>query len=231
MSQNLLNTFDVVVVGAGPAGAMAAIEAVRSGLSVAIIKKTVLPRRKVCAGGLVKRAVSLIPKEISFPIEQQCHSITLSVDDANIDFTQQRQNLVTMVCRSAFDMALIQYAKSLGVQLFDESSVTNISPMPTHINIQTNLANFQAKYLVFAEGATARLSNQFWADERLLLPSLEADVYVSPEQHDSLKHSAIFDFGVFTGGYGWIFPKCGHFSICQVPSVCRPSSYLPHLEA
>lgn len=118
-----------------------------------------------------------------------------------------------MVCRSAFDMALIQHAKSLGVQLFDESNVTNVSPMPEHIDIQTNHANFQAKYLVFAEGATARLSNQFWADERLLLPSLEADVYVSPEQHDSLKHSAIFDFGVFTDGYGWIFPKGDHFSI------------------
>ena len=61
--------FDVVVVGAGPAGAMSAIKVAEGGLSVAIIDQAALPRRKVCAGGLVKRAVSLIPHEIHYPIE------------------------------------------------------------------------------------------------------------------------------------------------------------------
>ncbi len=41
-------TFDILVVGAGPAGSTAAIEFARQGRSVAIIEKAAFPRRKVC---------------------------------------------------------------------------------------------------------------------------------------------------------------------------------------
>ncbi len=40
--------FDVVVVGAGPAGSTVAIELARAGWSVALIERQRFPRRKVC---------------------------------------------------------------------------------------------------------------------------------------------------------------------------------------
>ncbi len=42
------DTFDVVIVGAGPAGSTAAILLARAGWSVAIVEKQRFPRRKVC---------------------------------------------------------------------------------------------------------------------------------------------------------------------------------------
>ena len=39
---------DAVIVGAGPAGASAAILLARAGWSVALVEKTPFPRRKVC---------------------------------------------------------------------------------------------------------------------------------------------------------------------------------------
>ena len=44
------NTFDVVIIGAGPAGSSAAILLAGAGWSVALIEKQLFPRRKV--GGL-----------------------------------------------------------------------------------------------------------------------------------------------------------------------------------
>ena len=41
-------TYDAIIVGAGPAGATAAILLARAGWSVALIEKQNFPRRKVC---------------------------------------------------------------------------------------------------------------------------------------------------------------------------------------
>jgi len=40
--------FDVAIVGAGPAGAAAAILLARAGWSVALVERQAFPRRKVC---------------------------------------------------------------------------------------------------------------------------------------------------------------------------------------
>lgn len=44
----LTQNFDVLVIGSGPAGATAALLLARFGFSVAIVEKSVFPRRKVC---------------------------------------------------------------------------------------------------------------------------------------------------------------------------------------
>ena len=48
---------DVIVVGAGPAGATTAYHLARTGLDVLLLEKTAFPREKVCGDGLTPRAV------------------------------------------------------------------------------------------------------------------------------------------------------------------------------
>ena len=43
-----MSSFDLIVIGAGPAGGTAALTAARAGLRVAIVEKCSFPRRKVC---------------------------------------------------------------------------------------------------------------------------------------------------------------------------------------
>ncbi|MEM7075912.1 MAG: FAD-dependent oxidoreductase, partial [Pseudomonadota bacterium] len=47
-----MERFDIVILGAGPAGSAAAVTARARGLSVALIDKARFPRDKLC-GGLV----------------------------------------------------------------------------------------------------------------------------------------------------------------------------------
>jgi len=48
---------DVIVVGAGPAGATTAFYLAQSGLDVLLLEKSRFPREKVCGDGLPPRAV------------------------------------------------------------------------------------------------------------------------------------------------------------------------------
>ena len=54
-------TFDLIVIGGGPAGAMAAYHAARAGLSVLILEKASFPRLKPCGGGLTIKTIARIP--------------------------------------------------------------------------------------------------------------------------------------------------------------------------
>ncbi len=51
--------YDVVVVGAGPAGSSAACTVARSGRSVLLIDKAEFPRDKCCGDGLTTMALRL----------------------------------------------------------------------------------------------------------------------------------------------------------------------------
>ena len=48
---------DVIVVGAGPAGASTAFHLAQAGLDVLLLEKCQFPREKVCGDGLTPRAV------------------------------------------------------------------------------------------------------------------------------------------------------------------------------
>ncbi len=57
--------YQVIIIGAGPAGSMAGYFLAKSGFRVLILEKSSFPRRKVCAGGLTHRAYQQIPFNIN----------------------------------------------------------------------------------------------------------------------------------------------------------------------
>ena len=56
MGNILKNTYDVVIVGAGPSGAATARGLALAGLSVLVIEKKKLPRYKMCSGMIFKES-------------------------------------------------------------------------------------------------------------------------------------------------------------------------------
>lgn len=55
-----MNTWDVIVIGAGPAGALSAICSARSGASTLLVESKRFPRPKVCGGCLNASAIGLL---------------------------------------------------------------------------------------------------------------------------------------------------------------------------
>jgi flavin-dependent dehydrogenase len=67
--------YDVVIVGAGPAGAVLAYLPAKAGAEVLLLEKKVFPRYKACGGGLTQRALDSLPFEVDEVIEERVHTV------------------------------------------------------------------------------------------------------------------------------------------------------------
>ena len=57
-----MNTYDAIVIGAGPAGSTTALLLAKAGWSVAIVEKAEFPRRKVCGEFISAPALTLLTR-------------------------------------------------------------------------------------------------------------------------------------------------------------------------
>jgi geranylgeranyl reductase family protein len=208
-------TPDVAVVGAGPAGATAALVLARAGVDVTLIDRAPLPRDKTCGGGVVARALELLPPDVEFPVERRLGRVESRFVDAGVAVTVERETpLVHMARRAPLDLALAEAARAAGATLRAPCTVERVSLMPDHAELETSRGPLRARFLVAADGATGPTARAAgWAEPLTCVPALEAEIAVRPRLLAELGDRARFDLGVPAGGYGWVFPKADHLSV------------------
>jgi geranylgeranyl reductase family protein len=206
--------FDAVVIGSGPSGAMSAYEMAKAGLKVAILEKDLLPRYKTCGGGLVFRGRDMLPFDISSAIEREYPDVAVYFEEMENPISAHREfPIITMVMRDKLDHLLINEAVKLGAQLIDGQALKSLD-FGNQIKVITEEQAFLTTYIVGADGVlstTAKLAG--WTETRKLIPALEFEVGVNPEDFERLSKEVRFDFDVIPNGYGWCFPKANHLSI------------------
>lgn len=111
--------YDVIVVGAGPAGATAAKILAENGRKVLLAEKFKLPRYKSCSGQLIKKSLDLVERYFGEPVPE---SVTCSpaenrgmvfTDDTGRTFLFEQPEL--NVWRSLFDAWIAKKAETAGL--------------------------------------------------------------------------------------------------------------------
>ena len=208
------NIFDVAIVGCGPAGSSAAFQLARYGMKVAILEKSSMPRYKPCGGGIVYKALSYIPVDISPVIERRCFSVSLGMVSANKNFIIQRDfPIITMIMRDKFDLILSNAAVDAQVKIFQNCKVRDIKFEKKPILV-TSVGDIKADFIIGADGAVSTVARKSgWRETRDIVPSVNWEIFVQDKDLDRFDNMARFDFGLFSGGYAWLFPKKDHLSI------------------
>jgi flavin-dependent dehydrogenase len=110
------STWDVVVIGAGPAGTLAARQSALAGLSTLIVDAKRFPREKVCGGYLNARALRVLQhNELLHILPRQPNSKVLTL---NLAIGHKRACFPLppgqVICRATFDAALLENARAAG---------------------------------------------------------------------------------------------------------------------
>ncbi len=226
------NSYDVIVVGSGPAGACAAWRLAKAGVAVAVLEKAALPRYKTCGGGVVGRAMRVLPVDVRHVVEQDCHTAQLHISPAGLSFTTHREApIVSMTMRSRFDFALLSAAQAAGAIVQQKCAVNAIASHADFVTVFTNRGSMRAKFVVAADGALGMVGRTMgMEDGRILIPALEYEVTVPHDRLDAFHDTARFDFGLLPHGYAWAFPKRDHLSIGVLSMTKRGRDFKQSIE-
>jgi geranylgeranyl reductase family protein len=223
----LNKSHDVIVVGAGPAGATLAYELAKKGIGVLVLEKEKLPRYKCCAGGVTSKAAKLLDFDISEIVEDVIYELSFTFNLGSPYLGQHSQPLIYTVMRDVFDHFLVLKAQQLGAMLMDGQKVTQIQMSADWVEISTADNIFRSRLAVGADGAYSVVARELGMGRGIeYLMGIESEVVVSQEELAKWKSRVRVDLGCVPGGYAWVFPKRNHLSV----GVGCPASRARHLD-
>jgi geranylgeranyl reductase family protein len=217
---------DVIVVGAGPAGATTAFYLAQSGLDVLLLEKATFPREKVCGDGLTPRAVkALVGMGISVGEQDGwVRNKGLRVIGAGKRLELAWPELASYpgygLVRTRHDMdeTLARRAQKAGARLLEGVNVTGpvlhertgrISGVTARLADGEGERRYAARVVVAADGNSSRLSVAMGLpkrDDRPLGVAVRT-YYQTPRHDDDYLESwlDLWDGDRLLPGYGWIF--------------------------
>lgn len=167
---------DVVIIGAGPAGAVAAYHLARAGRSVLVLERRSLPRFHVGESQVpycseLIREMGLWPAILraGYPLKRGAEFIFPDGDFRRTDFADQgagRQPVAFQVERGHFDHLLIQHAVRAGAYLLeralvDELLVSGDRVVGVRYEIDGVVREIRADHVLDAGGRAAKTAKMF----------------------------------------------------------------------
>jgi geranylgeranyl reductase family protein len=200
---------DLIVVGAGPAGAAAAVTARRAGLAVLILDRARFPRDKLCGGGITGRC------------RDHLDAVFGPGAAAGLCLATQRVRLcgadrvlaeipdappLQMTMRRGFDAALVAQAVQAGAHLVEGARVVAVDAAAGSVVLDDG-RRFSAPVVIGADGVNSAAARALFGrahDAATIGFALEVEL-PGPDPDGWVE----IDLSAAAWGYGWAFPKAG----------------------
>jgi geranylgeranyl reductase family protein len=205
-----MKQFDVIIVGAGPAGSFAAERLAHAGLRVALFDGRPEGEPKACGGGVTSKALKAWPHLLE--------AVGRTIDELDM-YSPSGKHLhlkldepFAVYSRIAFDTFLRERAREAGAHVFaGKVSGQGFKRSDNAWTIKTTSGEeFSGKYLIGADGANSAIAKKLAGP----LPPAEMEVAFGyraplPESSDAATVVAFLPKWV---GYAWAFPRIDHVS-------------------
>ncbi|MHA2083342.1 MAG: FAD-dependent monooxygenase [Candidatus Thorarchaeota archaeon] len=218
---HLILTYDVVVIGGGPAGSSAAISCIEMGYSVLLLERGPRNNHKPCGGVLPSVTVDVIADIVGKDIPSSVMSKPSELGLYYVPPSGRRNGgkirnyKIVNVKRDLFDQWLLDTAEDAGAHIEYNTKFTESVPIDSgyEIGAQSTDGKLKAKckYLIGADGVRSSVRSK-------LIPSVEAPVLLVGQEY--WNYSGEFEdcfYGLFRGevsmSYSYVIPKEGQLLI------------------
>lgn len=212
----LQTEYDIVVVGAGPSGSMAAYEAAKEGASVLLLEKD----REI--GNPVRCAEAVGKDNIEEVLKTEFDHNWLAATITKVKFISPDGTAIVphvnalgyVLNRKLFDYDLAKRAAKAGAEvltkayvqglLFDDGAVSGVE-----CNINGKIIKIKSKIVIGADGVESRVGRWAGIDTTTTLAEMESCCQATLTNLTIKENTCLFYFSQkrFPGGYGWVFPK------------------------
>lgn len=218
IDQTASREYDVIVVGAGPAGCSAAYFSALQGLNVLLLDKARFPRDKVCGDSISPRSLKILERMgLLEKIEKgdffRNKGIILSSPDFSVmknDIPKAKGQLDYgyVIPRKIFDNMLLLHVKDTSVTVMEGMEITSLLFEGKRVAgvKSSDGSEMKCKIVVGADGVYSRVAKN-------------AGIYTTDPDHETIVARAYFrgvdnleDYNEihadskFLPGYGWLFP-------------------------
>jgi flavin-dependent dehydrogenase len=195
---------DVVIVGAAPAGSLAALVLARKGYRVALLDRATFPRVKVCGNCINPSAWEIwqqlgLTESYSALPHQELTGFTVNIEGRPIyayDFAPPHRG-PRAIARDILDDWLRREAETAGAEFFPETTVTGVEAKTG--TVQTNRGEFSGQIVFGADGRNslvARQSGLMPKPRRCHRVAWQTSI-PAPTSLDDRTHMHIFEEGYF----------------------------------
>lgn len=204
---------EVLIVGAGPAGAAAGLDLARAGVSVLMLDRPDGSASKPCAGGVTIKALERFRVDIGPVVRESVSAIDMSHAGRWPDRFAAPRTVCLMTHRPELDRLHRDAAEAAGVQSATLHGLAQVAQNGDSVSVTGKDGRvFRGRWLIAADGAHSPV-------RRLVLGQPEGVTAVAIE--GLLDHALCsadwpgmqLDFADQPGGYGWLFPKGDHVNV------------------
>jgi geranylgeranyl reductase family protein len=165
--------YDILIVGAGPAGCAAAYDLAHAGKRALLLDKRSFPRHKACACGLTRKTLKALRYSVDPVIERECRDVVLQeagagfaegsrIADKDLEVrVHMRQPFCAMAVRERFDDFCLQQTLMQGAEFRKMEGIVAMRELPTHVEVEVaafdgGTETFTAPVMLGADGSNGQ---------------------------------------------------------------------------